>query len=200
MASGRKDTSDVKLLQESAGAASAQTVTVVIDRERLRQVETLLQHLNQPPLVPTAVNEPNVLEGNVESDGLGSPMPFSAGNPLEGLRHHLGHRPLHHSPVPSPPNHGALCHRPLHHSPVPYVRNLGALQENTKYCEVETIGHPYNDNPLFSLPQDRCYEQSKLQDLTAAFTCLYIQQSWLKHWSLVPSPYPAWFLGDLSFS
>ena len=49
---------DNNVWQESPGAAGIQTVSVVIDRERLRQVETLLQQLDLPPLVPTGVNLP----------------------------------------------------------------------------------------------------------------------------------------------
>ena len=52
------DTLDIHVLQESPGAASTQTVSIVIDREHLRQVETLLWQLGQPPLVPTGVNLP----------------------------------------------------------------------------------------------------------------------------------------------
>ena len=49
---------DNNVWQESPGAAGVQTVSVVVDREQLRQVETLLQQLDLPPLVPTGVNLP----------------------------------------------------------------------------------------------------------------------------------------------
>ena len=49
---------DDNVWQESPGAAGVQTVSVVVDRERLRQVETLLRQLDLPPLVPTGVNLP----------------------------------------------------------------------------------------------------------------------------------------------
>ena len=49
---------DDNVWQESPGTASVQTVSVVVDHERLRQVETRLQQLNLPPLVPTGVNLP----------------------------------------------------------------------------------------------------------------------------------------------
>ena len=148
---------DVNVFQESSSAAGTQSVSVVIDRDRLRQVETLLWQLGQPPLVPTGVNELETLEGNVESDELGSSVRFSVGNPLQELQRHLGHHPVPHSLVPS-------------------RWNLGALDENTESHEVKASGRPSNNNPFFSLPQyelqDRCDDPSELQDLTAAFTCL----------------------------
>lgn len=150
-------------MPESSGAAGTQTVTVVVDRERLRQVESLLRYLGHPPLVPTRANEHELtpaneldtLGGNVESDKLGFPVCISVADPLKELQRHLGHRPLNRSPEP-------------------WRWNLGAYFG-------EASGRSSNDNPFFSLPrsepQDGRDEPSNLQDLTAAFTHLSTSNS-----------------------